>query len=64
MIDAWVLVIVLMNSSGVHIEHIPMADKDACFKAMVSYAAIEYGLVGDPFRYTNCLNQIDGTVVR
>jgi hypothetical protein len=58
----WVLVIVTLAATGVDVHHIPMKDKDACFAAMVSVAAMDETR-GDPFRRTFCLNTTDGRAV-
>lgn len=58
----WVLVIVTLASTGVDVHHIPMDNQDACFKAMVSVAAMDE-LQGDPFRRSFCLNTLDGRAV-
>lgn len=57
----WVLVIVMLGSGGA-VHHIPMATKEACFKAMVSVAAMD-NEQGDPFRRTFCLNTKEGDAV-
>lgn len=58
----WVLVIVLLSATGADVHHIPMGSQDACFKAMVSVAAMDEPR-GDPFRRTFCLNTSDGSAV-